>query len=283
MTIGVVILHYKNIFETYKCIESYSKQNTDGISVKTVIVDNGSCNGTGEELSARFKNNIDIYCLILQENLGFAKGNNTGFHFLNERFSPDFIIYSNSDIELLDNNFYKWILQKYSQYHFAVLGPDIYSLTKKYHQSPCENTTLFRCLLKRYLNFKIVKKLLLAKHKISWEEPSTEFTLHGSLLIFSKGFFHIYPEGIYDKTFLYYEEAFLRKYCDDANLLMVYDNTYTVHHVQAASSHQKNRKKFRRQQENRSLDLLIKYFLTRHKTQDTRHKTQDTRHKTQEF
>ena len=281
ITIGIVILHYKNISETYKCIESYKKQNMDGISAKIVVVDNGSCNGTGEELHAHFANDVDISIIILEKNLGFAKGNNTGFQFLNERFSPDFIIYSNSDIELPDNNFYQWIVQKYNLYHFAVLGPDIYSLTKKYHQSPCENTTLLRCLIKRYMNFRIMKKLLrLTEHAISWQEPSAQFTLHGALLIFSKDFFHAYPNGIYDKTFLYCEEAFLRHYCNNAHLLMIYDNTYTAYHVQAASSQHTKQTKFRRQQEKKSLDLLIQCFLNRQQTTDNRQQTTDNRQQT---
>jgi GT2 family glycosyltransferase len=263
--LGIVILHYKNVYETEKCIESYLSQDCENINVKIVIVDNGSCNGTGAQLRDEYKNISFLYVDILDQNLGFAKGNNIGMKFLREKFSPDFIVYSNSDIELLNNQFYHWIIADYEQYGFGVLGPDIYSTTKKNHQSPTPNFSYRRAIERKFFNFSLYKKV---KNRISpWEVDyktiTSKYTLHGALLIFSVKFFEAYPDGIYDKTFLYLEEAFLRFYCDEKNILMLYDGTYRVNHIQAASTSgnidgEKERKKLRNKRFNRSLNLYLK-------------------------
>ena len=43
-----VILHYKNIDDTIKCVESL--KNTADYSSRYIIVDNGSGDGSGEKL-----------------------------------------------------------------------------------------------------------------------------------------------------------------------------------------------------------------------------------------
>jgi len=268
-TIGVVILHYKNRYETEKCVESYLKQDCKRVTAKIVIVDNGSQNGTGKMLQEKYKKSNSIYVLVLDKNLGFAQGNNTGMRFLMTKCIPDFVVYSNSDIELINDQFYHWIITDYEKFNFAVLGPDIYSTTKRFHQSPTPNFSYRRAIERKYFNFPLYMRIRdkLFPTKIDYTGISSQYTLHGALLVFSERFFKIYPDGIYDKTFLYLEEAFLRKYCDKAGLPMIYDGTYKVYHVQAAStdndwSLEKEKQRLRENRFNESLNLYLKLSKT---------------------
>ncbi len=51
-----VILHYMVLEETVKCIESIEAQGVDSFSVKIIVVDNASPNGTGKMLQEKYKN-----------------------------------------------------------------------------------------------------------------------------------------------------------------------------------------------------------------------------------
>jgi len=258
--IGIVILHYLNIKETIACISSFLKQDRTNVMIKIVVVDNGSNNGTGKLLQQKYRENTFVDILLLPNNLGFAKGNNAGLYFLQKKFIPDFVVYSNSDIIFTNESFFDWILDDYDKYHFSVLGPDVYSITNNFHQSPCYNLTykdakkMLHASLRNYFCIKLLyncKLFLILKYIINmqnkrkkhskilapdYRKSSNQFTLHGSLLVFSSDFYKYFPEGLFDKTFLYVEENILKLYCDITHLNMVYDSNYSVNHVQAAST-----------------------------------------------
>ena len=76
--IGFVILHYMALEDTVNCVESIL--NNVPLS-NIVIVDNASTNKSGMKLAEMYKDNQLISVLLLEENLGFAKGNNKGIEF----------------------------------------------------------------------------------------------------------------------------------------------------------------------------------------------------------
>ena len=55
-----VILHYKNIDDTIKCVESL--KNTADYSSRYIIVDNGSGDGSGEKLRQLYRNDAQCKC-----------------------------------------------------------------------------------------------------------------------------------------------------------------------------------------------------------------------------
>lgn len=292
INIGIVILHYLNVEETRKCIASYKTLDKTNLQINIVVVDNGSNNGSGELLEELTANEENISILRLEKNLGFAKGNNAGLQFLKSLHSFDFIVYSNSDIEFLDKNFYNWIVSDYKKYKFSVLGPDIYSVNNKFHQSPCQNMDIKTIkkfkqkypirlftyfilslmtsndfLLNIYLVLqKIYKKNINNYKNILFNQIITkDVTLHGALFVLSRDFLKEYPNGICDETFLYFEENILKCYCEKKGLKMVYDGTYCVNHMQAASTSilfkgKYDREIFRLKEMRKSADILLKYL-----------------------
>lgn len=67
------------------------------------------------------------------------------------------------------------------------------------------------------------------------KEPSDKYMLSGAFLIFSKMMLQRYDEPFDPRTFMYYEESFLRLRCEDSHLPMVYDPDFEVLHTHGMS------------------------------------------------
>ncbi|WP_363465071.1 glycosyltransferase family 2 protein [Halogeometricum borinquense] len=87
-----IILNWNNYEDTKRCIKSLSNQNYTNHEI--VVVDNGSIDGSGERIDDEF----DIRTYFTNENLGFAKGINTGVKVAKE-FNPEFYWVVNNDVE----------------------------------------------------------------------------------------------------------------------------------------------------------------------------------------
>ena len=68
-----VILHYKNLNDTIKCLDSLKK--TASQNSKFIVVDNGSCDDSEKKLKELYGSSSQFHILILPQNVGFSKGN----------------------------------------------------------------------------------------------------------------------------------------------------------------------------------------------------------------
>lgn len=281
MKIGIVILNYLAYQVTIDTVNSFLEQDASNVEVQYIIVDNGSTNESYDKLLDIFGKYENIHIYQTEKNLGFANGNNFGYKKLLDHMKPDYVIISNDDILLPQPGIFKWIDECYRKYKFSVLGPDVYSINGKFHQSPIENysRSVIRCACKYLKNCYNISKLRIKQllridvkyEHPSWDndrygEPNTKYTLHGSFQIFSKDYFEKY-EFPYDKsTFLYMEEDFLKLRCEKYGLLMQYDNSYTVNHLQAVATNMVNNNAYDKQivrlkNLNKSLKEYIKELL----------------------
>ncbi len=134
---GFVILHYLALDITIQCVDDllrqFSKQN-----ILIVIVDNASPNKSGTALIDKYKDNTLVKVLSAPKNLGFARGNNIGYEYLKKNYDTEFMIVMNNDVFIKTDTFLEKISQIYNEYHFAVLGPDIYAPNLNRHQNPLE-------------------------------------------------------------------------------------------------------------------------------------------------
>lgn len=259
-----LILHYKNIIETNECINSILK-NIKYSNYNIVVVDNGSKNGTGEELEKKYKDYNNINIIINQENLGFANGNNVGFKYCKEKLKPDFIVMINSDTIITQEDFCDKIVRKYEEYKFDVCGIDIL-LPNGQHSNPIipsvNNTNDIKREIKKNkilikeckYNLDIVNSIInriKTKHKrerinknTSKDILSNDIQLHGAAIIFSKDYIKEY-DGLYGGTFLYFEEVALRYICIRDNLKILYTPSIKILHKESKSTKMilKNRKK----------------------------------------
>ncbi len=240
-----VILNYNLHEETAACVESIRK-HIDTNNYKILIVDNASPNGAGEILRRKYKDDSIIRIVQLPENIGFARGNNVGIAMARKE-AASFICCINDDAELLSDNFFAVIREKYRLYKPAVIGPKIIDAKgevnefyhtlqtveeyeKTLHQRQTETYIQYRiklikwkikCFLLRRIDRNPLSRKLYQRVLIKWKgvdpyapkdlkytEDTVDLIVSGCCLIFTPVFFTCLS-GFNESTFLYYEEEFL--------------------------------------------------------------------------
>lgn len=253
MKIYFIVLHYINENETINCVKSIQELNCIE-PPEILVVDNGSNNGTGQELLKRYNNIDNIHVIISDTNEGFARGNNIGISSVPKKNNALLVI-CNSDLIFCDKNFIKQAISEYEKTQYAVLGPDVVSEDLKKHENPTASEINSISDLKRQINrFKAlnwlnklnlvtlsrsVHKLTQKKAKIfSADEPVDSFEerikVHGSCFVLSPRYFEKF-EGLYDGTFLFQEENILADMCMRNNLKIVYSPDLQVIHLGSKS------------------------------------------------
>lgn len=264
-----VILHYKNINDTKKCLDSII--STMSPSSRVVVVDNGSNDGSGEELKKEYAS-IKTDVLILEDNVGFSKGNNAGFRFAKYKYAPDYIIFSNNDVVFYQNDFEKTVENIYNEKKFDVLGPDVYIPKNEEHQNPIflkgitiqelskeldeykdyeKEPSRFKNRLRlHWLKNRLVSKNAVArklysvirkKDDINYRKEYENVGLQGSCIIISKKYIQNEDKMFEPEPFLYCEEEFLYYKCHDKGYKILYSPLIGIRHEEAASFKNANR------------------------------------------
>ena len=281
MKLVFVILNFCTYIETTDCVSSII-EHIDIDDYKIVIVDNGSKDDSLNRLQKKYWNNEKIDVISTGENLGFAQGNNVGIKYVNENYSPNFVVVLNSDIELFQDELYTRILTEYEHSHFGVWGPMMIIGTARCDDSPWAPMSLTqareqlavyekdyqRLKVLPYFSYRAVNKISSVfikrqkeqrKHEDFWRYQ-TDVELQGAFLVFSKEVLqHI--KGFDPRTFLYYEEQLLYLAVKRAGMKMVYDPRYAVYHKDGVSTKKikssKNKLLFLQRCNIESLKILI--------------------------
>ena len=246
--ISFIILNYKSYQDTILCIESILKIKTK-IKKSIIIVDNATLNK--KELKKLREYTQDI--ILLDENIGFAKGNNIGCRYAIEKYNSDFLCVLNSDIEIHQEDFIDKIYEIDKKYHFDVLGPkilpeeldscnpfpaytDIKQVKKKINYT---KTLIF---IYQILPLRYLLSLYLKRNRKKIHEPlkngrevMEKVPLHCCALIFSKKYYEKYTDVFYNKTFLFHEEEFLYQRCLRDNLVFLYHPKIELLHKEGKS------------------------------------------------
>ncbi len=247
-----VILHYRAIDSTNKCVESI--KNLKGEN-RIIIVDNASPDGTGARLADQYRDDEQVTVLLNPDNSGFARGNNYGTRYVMENMSPDYVCVLNDDVEIFQDDFCLKIHEIYKEKPFDVLGPDIVSVFSGIHQSPkrikgydLDSLRKKQAYVRRSSNpimlllssgeknnptiWRSAQRRARAKMNIDSSSPSEGVILHGACVIFSKDFMIKHPEPFYPKTFMYFEMEILDWLCRQEGAVCLYDPRLQVQHYQ---------------------------------------------------
>lgn len=92
--VSVILVNYNGGKYNIECIESILKSTKDNFTIEIIVVDNGSCDKSINEI--RKKYNEDVKIIELNDNLGFAVANNIGIKYSIEN-NTDFILLLNND------------------------------------------------------------------------------------------------------------------------------------------------------------------------------------------
>ena len=273
--ISFVILNYKSTKDTIECIESIKK--LDG-EYSIVVVDNNTLEKDEIKLIKKYTKDL----ILLDENLGFAKGNNIGCKYAIEKYKPDYLCVINSDIVINQKEFIKNIDSLYKKYKFDILGPKILPIETescnpfpvyktlqeveakiKYHNKLIKiyGNKLLRFLLKIYTMRPKKNKM-----PLNGTEDMLGVGLHGCALIFSKKYYKKYNDIFYPNTFLFHEEEFLYLRSVKDNLITLYSPSIELIHKEGQSLNKEFKddyKKliFRNKEIVKSLELLKKEMM----------------------
>ena len=106
--IYIIIVTYNAMKWAEKCFSSLRKSS---ISVKTIVVDNGSTDGTQEYIKTNFP---EVNFIQSPQNLGFGKANNIGIE-IAYKAGADFFYLMNQDAWIFEDSFEK-MLEVYDSY-----------------------------------------------------------------------------------------------------------------------------------------------------------------------
>ncbi|MDG4512653.1 glycosyltransferase [Streptococcus suis] len=243
-----VILHYNNLKDTINCIDSIAKY-CNNKNVEVVVVDNGSKIESIIEIKENYDKDSFMHFILLEDNLGFAKGNNVGFQFAKHQLNANIIILSNNDIIYYQEDFIELLIKNYEEVGFDIAGPKIVRVEDQLVQNP--TPILYRNkidVLRRLIKFFILflstflgLDLFLRNRfgnnidtEIYKVNDFEDFQLHGACLIFGEKYIQKY-EGLYDKTFMYGEESILKYISDRDGLKMKYFDNLELSHYEGAT------------------------------------------------
>lgn len=117
MSVGVVVLNWNGWRDTAACLESLGRVEWPGVGV--LIVDNGSTDGSREILEQRFP---QFPLLPVQENRGYAGGNNLGIRYWLDR-GKDYIALINNDVVVRSDFLAPLVSALESDRRLGLVGP----------------------------------------------------------------------------------------------------------------------------------------------------------------
>jgi len=108
MKLSIIVLSYNTKDLTAACINSIIKQYKDQLDsgdLEVILVDNASTDGSVKEMSNIQCQISNVKLIENRTNLGFSKGNNIGA----KEAKGDYLLFLNSDTEVLDKGFFKML------------------------------------------------------------------------------------------------------------------------------------------------------------------------------
>lgn len=279
MNISFVVLHYLTVDDTINCVDSLlvlKENNAINNHIDIIIVDNKSPNDSLNILLQKYDKIEGIHFIPLEENLGFAKGNNAGFKFAKEKLYADYIVLLNNDTIINQSDFVDELLKISKQTNFDILGPKIISLVDGLNQNPVpyalnSKFKVIKRLIKfisiyilSYLNLDLILTKNDKKKAVQFNDL-TEYQLFGCCFIFSKNYINQY-DGLYSKTFMYVEEDILKYIVVRDNLKMLYTDELVIYHKEGSSTNNllgkgQSRRRFYYLNTIKSLILLLKLMI----------------------
>lgn len=188
--VSIIILSYNTKYLLKSCLDSIFI-NLSGFSPEVIVVDNTSSDGSAEMVRRNFRKAI---VLESEKNLGFAAGNNLGA----QRASGDFLLFLNSDTQILDNKIIDLVKLLEKDKSIAAAGGELKDLDGNYQRSFCKFYNVFDIffLLFGGRNFELKRFQTKNIREVDW--------ITGAFMLVRKSIFD--QIGGFDKNFFMYIE-----------------------------------------------------------------------------
>lgn len=234
--VGVIVVNFGNPERTIRFVrEECSKIQMEHF---VVVVDNAS---TEESRSVLEESLQGVTIIPNAENEGFARANNLGAQWLREHVDPEFILFTNNDIRLRDENVLL-CLQECLEAHpeAAAAGPEIIGPDGRRQGPEPRMSFAQRHLLPYWGKLCLSRTALAEKSSSDYAQKAEEgwhYRVSGAFfLVRADDFYHA---GMFDpNTFLYGEESILSERFSSIGKRVWFCPRVTVFHEHGATTGQ---------------------------------------------
>lgn len=123
--VSIVVLTINSLSMVKETLLSISKLRTDGLELSCIVVDNGSTDGTGEELRKYKIKNVQYKFIQTGKNLGFSAGNNVGIKYA-LGVGAEYVLLLNDDMVLKPDLIVNLVSFMESNPKTGIVSPKIY-------------------------------------------------------------------------------------------------------------------------------------------------------------
>lgn len=240
---AVIILNYNTILDAINAADSV-KDNATTDSYIVCISDNGSSKEEDRKRCAAYKSD-HVITVCLDQNSGYAKGNNETIKFLRQSYEPEYYVIMNPDVLLMKRGTIEGLIERIETIGQDVVGGQPLVWNCYNSETPETQQNIRRvpdykdiCMLS-FLPLKVLEKdryhrmtyanQMPYKKEIKYRVPSGAF-----FVIRAEVFEEI---GLFDPhTFLYYEEHILGKKLETINKQLLFMPQFIVRHEHGKST-----------------------------------------------
>lgn len=221
--VGIILVNYNGAEDTIECVESIRKSTHRNYTI--IIVDNNSKEDDYEKLS--ILKGDDIVKIRLENNVGFAKGNNEAIKYLIANDNVDFVYLLNNDTIIKENTLHVMIKESSKDSNIGITSCII-----NYHKNKDEIW---------YAGGKMIENQGRAIHYSSYFEDTREFSyITGCSMLISME--NIKRVGMLSEDyFLYFEDTdYCSKFLKNDMKLICTGKTNIFHKVSKSTGEYSN-------------------------------------------
>ena len=233
----VIMLNYNSYDDACLAIQSVLCCATE--SYKILVVDNKS-DDTDKLLNLR-SDLVDV--LTLEENLGYAKGNNEGAKYAIRKWNPQYLVFMNPDVVIKQKATIESVIRE-SELYGAIGGQPLVNTygnnwppdkqvnirrVRNYTDILVSSSVVLKKIFVKKFGRTIYRELMPYNSSIKYEVPSGAFFVIKAIAFEKVGFF----DG---RTFLYNEEEILGYKIKENNDFFVLNCKCVVNHIQGKST-----------------------------------------------
>lgn len=231
--LSIIIISYNTRQILTDCVESVIK-NTKGIRYEIILVENGSTDGSLEQIKKLKKKYSQVNLVNTQKNLGFGAGNNVGI----QQAKGEYLLLLNSDTIITDNAIANSlnkarILKRLGSYSCKLLNADGTLQPSGGHFPTLGNLLAWQLFVD---DLPLIGPLIPSFH------PQLSQYDQNQKLDWVTGAFVILPKRVFDEVggfdqniFMYTEEMELFYRLAQKGYRSYYDPTYSIIHLGGAS------------------------------------------------
>ncbi|MDO8573141.1 MAG: glycosyltransferase family 2 protein [Candidatus Daviesbacteria bacterium] len=237
MKIAIITLNYNGKKDTLELLESLSSLRTMNYELRTIVVDNGSVDGSVSVIHQAFPE-VDI--LQTGNNSGFSGGFNKGIDYA-KIWGADYFLLINNDCVIKDDNLLAELLRTIqSDPKKGFVSPKIYfapgfEFRKDYKKEDLGKVIWYAGGKFDWDNIQSVHRGIdeIDIGQYDWVEETEIFS--GACVLIRKEVFEK-TGGFDERFFLYFEDSDLAKRALDAGFRIYYDGSVSIYHKVSRST-----------------------------------------------